>query len=63
MTRTPFQNSRQQASAVALAFVMTLGMIASVNQLATPTAADARLAAATPPAASAAAPAQHLPRG
>ena len=43
-TTKSFSNTRQQAGAAALALCLTLGMLFSVNQLATRPAADAQMA-------------------
>lgn len=46
MTTPQFIQPRQQFSALALAATVTLGMLLSVNMLATQPAADAQMAAA-----------------
>jgi hypothetical protein len=46
MTQPTFIQARQQFSALALAATMTLGMLLSVNMLATQPAEDAQMAAA-----------------
>jgi hypothetical protein len=43
-TAKPFTNTRQQAGAAALALCLTLGMLLSVNQLATQPASDTQMA-------------------
>ena len=43
-TTKPFSNTRQQAGAAALALCLTLGMLFSVNLLATQPASDAQMA-------------------
>lgn len=57
-TTNTFSNTRQQAGAFALSLALTVGMLASVNMLATQPAHDALMAAAAsaPQAAAAAAP-------
>ena len=54
MNRITFSNTRQQASAAALALSLTLGMLLSVNLLATQPAAVAHMAAASASGAQAA---------
>ena len=46
MTQPMFIKTRQQFSALALSATVTLGMLLSVNMLATQPAADAQMAAA-----------------
>ena len=46
MTQPTFTNIRQQAGAAGLALSLTLGMLLSVNLLATQPAEDAQMAAA-----------------
>lgn len=46
MTQPMFIQSRQQLTALALSATVTLGMLLSVNMLATQPAADAQMAAA-----------------
>jgi hypothetical protein len=43
-TAKPFSNTRQQAGAAALAVCLTVGMLFSVNLLATQTSGDAQMA-------------------
>ncbi len=43
--QTPFSNTRQRTGAAAVALSLTLGMLFSVNLLATQPAADAHMAA------------------
>ena len=59
MNRITFSNTRQQASAAALALSATLVMLLSVNLLATQPATEAQMAAT---AASSAQAAQQTPR-
>jgi len=62
MNTIRFINTRQQAGAAVLALSLTLGMLTSVNLLATQPVPDAQLAAAAAQAASGAQAANRTPR-